>query len=352
VNKFTARGLFKFCLLLYNLSSGIIKQMKLSQRKLTLLVFSILCIASFAFFVMAQENPSNDKNIFLDSDQDGLSDVEEKTYGTDPNNADTDGDGYTDGNEVKAGYDPLRPAPGDKIVADKVQVVNNTEQKDSGAQGNMTQDLSVEVANLISQKSGENQEITIDDLDALVQKTNNETLTLADLPDVDEKDIKIKKQNYSKLKDDDRKAKEKEDATEYLVAMSYIFANNSPQKITKVDDLQLFTNNISSQLEKFSTNPMDISYFSDLASKGEGILEQIKNVEVPESLLDLHINGIKLARYAVSLKDTAKPDSSDPVALIGNLSKVQGLMNLSIEFSDKLNQKMTDLGITDIPVDL
>ncbi len=45
-----------------------------------------------------------------DSDSDGLSDYLEKAkYGTDPRNADTDGDGYTDGEEVAAGTDPLNP---------------------------------------------------------------------------------------------------------------------------------------------------------------------------------------------------------------------------------------------------
>ena len=43
-----------------------------------------------------------------DSDNDGLTDVEElKVYGTDPKRADTDGDGYLDGDEIKNGYNPL-----------------------------------------------------------------------------------------------------------------------------------------------------------------------------------------------------------------------------------------------------
>ena len=45
-------------------------------------------------------------NELLDADNDGLSIDEEKLYMTDPNNPDTDGDGYSDGDEVKAGYNP------------------------------------------------------------------------------------------------------------------------------------------------------------------------------------------------------------------------------------------------------
>jgi hypothetical protein len=51
------------------------------------------------------------KNIidgFLDSDNDGLTDLDEIKYKTDLNNSDTDGDGYSDGEEVKKGYNPLQ----------------------------------------------------------------------------------------------------------------------------------------------------------------------------------------------------------------------------------------------------
>lgn len=43
-----------------------------------------------------------------DDDDDGLTAQEEYELGTSDTNADTDGDGYNDGDEVAAGYDPLR----------------------------------------------------------------------------------------------------------------------------------------------------------------------------------------------------------------------------------------------------
>ncbi len=48
------------------------------------------------------------KILLKDSDNDGLSDYEEKNiYGTDPHNSDTDGDGMNDGKEIKKGRNPL-----------------------------------------------------------------------------------------------------------------------------------------------------------------------------------------------------------------------------------------------------
>lgn len=43
----------------------------------------------------------------LDSDNDGLGDVDEKNAGTNPEKYDTDGDGFSDKDEIDAGRDPL-----------------------------------------------------------------------------------------------------------------------------------------------------------------------------------------------------------------------------------------------------
>jgi len=45
----------------------------------------------------------------VDFDSDSLTALEEALFGTDPNVSDSDGDGYSDGNEIINGYDPTRP---------------------------------------------------------------------------------------------------------------------------------------------------------------------------------------------------------------------------------------------------
>ena len=49
----------------------------------------------------------NEDQSQLDTDNDGLSDIDEVIYGTDMNNPDSDGDGYLDGDEVENGYNPM-----------------------------------------------------------------------------------------------------------------------------------------------------------------------------------------------------------------------------------------------------
>jgi len=73
--------------------------------------------------------PPPPPNTGVDSDSDGLTDVEETTvYGTNPFNTDSDGDTFNDGNEAAHLYDPtkktpalLKDAASEKIVANKTE---------------------------------------------------------------------------------------------------------------------------------------------------------------------------------------------------------------------------------------
>ena len=64
--------------------------------------------------------------LIFDRDSDGLSDDLEKRIGTDPENSDTDGDGFSDGDEVKNYYNPLGEGSMkmDKIAPIDIAIIN------------------------------------------------------------------------------------------------------------------------------------------------------------------------------------------------------------------------------------
>ena len=69
----------------------------------------------------------------VDTDRDGLTDDEEKTLGTDPNNADTDNDGLFDREEVKVYLtDPLNPDTDGDSYLDGAEVKSGYNPKGSG----------------------------------------------------------------------------------------------------------------------------------------------------------------------------------------------------------------------------
>lgn len=71
------------------------------MRKYYFILILILAVLVSAGFVFAK--------IETDNDNDGLSDNEEqKVYATNPNKADTDSDGFLDGEEVTKGFSPLK----------------------------------------------------------------------------------------------------------------------------------------------------------------------------------------------------------------------------------------------------
>lgn len=72
-----------------------------------------------------------EEKLFLDADNDQLKDWEEQLWKTDPNKADTDGDGTTDFEEIRQGRNPLAKGPNDKLPSEEVQKkINPTLESD------------------------------------------------------------------------------------------------------------------------------------------------------------------------------------------------------------------------------
>ncbi len=72
------------------------------KKKITTPEFRFRTLPSHNLIVVEDET-----KFVVDRDGDGLSDDDEKKYGTNPNLPDTDGDGYIDGVEVRNGFNPL-----------------------------------------------------------------------------------------------------------------------------------------------------------------------------------------------------------------------------------------------------
>ncbi|MDP3957425.1 MAG: thrombospondin type 3 repeat-containing protein [bacterium] len=315
------------------------------NTKLALFLFFSLLILSAGFFVFADDNVSM-KNIFQDSDQDGLSNDEEKLYGTDPFNKDTDDDGYGDGIEVESGYDPLKHSPGDKIIKENetssVVVPNETE--------NLTQKVSGEIAGILKNTNENGQAISLEDINTSVEKVLGGSMEDVTFPEVDIKDIKIK-QLPKNIKDKNRAEAERKDAIEYLTVMAYLVANNAPQTFQTQDDLGGILTNLSGDfLTSLISGNMEA--IDELSKRGEKILGELKDIEVPEKMLDVHVKALKMALYAVQLKDELKPTGGDPLGQIAVLSKAQGFLGSVIGFTDEVQQKLSDYGIDNIPLNL
>jgi len=331
--------------------------MKLRNVNLSTLILMALLFSSFAFFVVAQESATDTKNVLLDSDQDGLTDAEEKLYGTNPHKPDTDGDSYTDGAEVRAGYDPLKPAPGDKLTGDAGTVKGLSDSKTTPA-ANMTAEVAKKISGLAKKTDPNNPQTSADEIQKIVNGALDSKNISVTLPQIDPATVHVKKQNYSKST---AAEKEKEDFYNYITSIVYIFTSNSSVPITSASDITSAVSQTAQQILS-SLSSQDPTALNNLSTSGEAILNQLQDMEVPEDLVDLHIKAMQYATYAKDLKDSIKSNPDDPMSDIVNYSKIgafiQSLSSFASDAQGKLDKydvsyddiqaKVKDMGI-DLP---
>lgn len=317
-------------------------------------LFCGLLFGSGAFFVFATDGADTDGNIVEDADNDGLTAEEERLYGTDPMNRDTDGDGYSDGVEVESGYDPLVKAPGDRIVP----VVSAPSVADDGAlsEENLTEQASEKIADLVQEATVSStdgtSEISMDELNALVEELTAGTGEDIVLPEIDTDSISVKDESYPKLSDEEREERIREDIVEYLTVLAYIFANNSPETFETPDDLQGLSGGLVNEVIA-SISLGDFSRMEELADDADKMLEQVREIEVPEVMLDTHVKALRMALYASDLKtgmDSYADD--DPLRMIKALSYSQGLISASLALVSDVQMKLVEYGIDTIPLEL
>ena len=289
---------------------------------------------SFAFFTTAQEKSITSNNVFLDSDQDGLADAEEKTWETDPFNKDTDKDGYSDGTEVKSGYDPTKSAPGDKIVPEEEKTDPLISTAD--VQENLTKNLEAKLETMLNDPEiQEEAGVSVDDIQGLINETLSSPANEIQVPEISPEEVKIKKQDFSKLSEEEIKAKENEDFVKYLTAVAYVLSSNSPKPVTSRSDALNVVTGFTSDITKALTNrnPAEVE---NLAISGEKVLEQMKDVEVPENLADLHIKGLSLAKHMMATKSSLASTPDDPLLDLIKISQLESMTNVVMGYGTEL----------------
>ncbi len=324
-------------------------------------VFGFLCLFSTALFVAADESSTIETTVFDDADKDGLSSDEEKVYGTDPEVADTDGDSYSDGVEIEGGFDPLKPAPGDRVVSE--ESLDVAESDSAVGTVNLTAKASEELAALVTEKSKNaeggsdsesvgSSEITSEDLSTVMANVMAASQEEIVLPDVDISDIEIKPLS-TKLSDDEKEEQNRQDVVEYLTLTSYILISNAPVQIRDTAGLKNFALDAGNQmvLGLLSGN---YSYLDKIEERAQNALDEVNQVEVPESMLATHVKTIKMLTFASNLKDTVKASvsTSDPLGQMYMFSKVQGFLMSLGTFMEEMQSQLTAFGITNIPLDI
>ena len=167
-------------------------------------------------------------NTGVDSDSDGLTDVEEKTvYGTNPLNADTDGDTFNDGNEVAHLYDPIKRTPA--LLKDSSamkMVVNKTEGYTALVPETWTTSRDDTAQVMINAPSGEFFEILVTD------KPKDQSLVewyLAMSPGANQNDVERFKtlQGYDALRSPDRLTTYIDPGNGELYTLAYNFGDKT-----------------------------------------------------------------------------------------------------------------------------
>jgi len=282
-------------------------------------------------------------DVFHDRDQDGLTDEEEYMYGTDINNPDSDGDGYRDGVEVESGYDPLKPAPGDKIL---IQNNQTSEVLQKETKPNMTDDF---FEHLESEKGSEldllnsyytnpesfqnNQEgvealgdisLTSEDLQNLINQTTSGSMSSGEMELISEEEIKIKDKVTGSEKKKEKE--EKEQIEKYLTQVFYIMSINKPFAIEE----QILLPQLGAEYINQINGAMQLGQISqliDLKEKSQKTYDEIIEIETPYITKDMHIRVLSIIKHLNETIDEEKMiDNQDPMTLALYVGELQAAL--------------------------
>jgi len=328
--------------------------MKINIKDNGVVVFTGLLLAALVLFHFVGAD-DNTMSYFQDRDGDGLSDEEEKALGTDWQNEDTDGDGYTDGVELSGGFNPLIPAPGDKFSeTDKLNIIEVKGIKKE--KKNLTQEFIQKLKNrksvaLNTFKEASNKTGIVTDLTE-IQKLKNTSLTKEDIEKltqeilsgvdvsneiqlIEEKDIKVLPKVTAKS-DKKKKRVIKKELEDYLATTGFIMINSLPFELDE-------NSNFNDKLDKFMLSIGDDIVTGDKMETQNSknnlkkAFKELMEVEVPYVVKDIHIKAMSLIRYLLEQDESVVFSKDDPIAMGLMIGKLQSIINQMQDVQSELD---------------
>jgi len=362
---------------------------KVNKTKLAVTFIASFAVFAITFFAMAENKNSN--TVFLDSDQDGLTNQEEKSLGTDPQKPDSDGDGYSDGAEMESGYNPLKSAPGDQLfpgtasavqakldAAQEAQSVSNLlKQSDEGSSNqtasllqnsalssdiindlssdpenpNLTNEMIGQFLQTTLEKAGstedfeENPTFSQEDFSSITQKSLETASVARDLPEIRPDEMKILPAiDDEDLSDKEIKEKQKKEIEKYLSSLAFIFASNSPFPI---DDPGNLSPKLSTETESLvsALAAGDREKIDEYAEKARSSIDQVKKVEVPFVLKDIHKSILQMSIYTLDFKEDLIVSPTDPVKSLAAFGALQSVGETALKIQGDLKSVLDKYGI-------
>jgi len=250
----------------------------------------------------------------VDSDNDGLPDWQEKIYKTDPNNPDTDGDGYLDGEEVASGYDPTKKAPGDALAGTDT---SNPRPLPS----NLTSALGLKLSQAITEGkiksfNASGTPLSVDELqqesglDQAINEAVGQQINDFALPEISDNEIKISEKTGQ------------DEATAYIFAMGNAVGEISQENRGK-SEFQVFEQAMESG--DFAALEKNQKVYS------EGY-QKLKEVSVPRDLASFHKGILAVLWVTNNIYSAVRNINQDPLKA-----------TIAIMQYNKINQKTGEL---------
>lgn len=257
-----------------------------------------------------------------DSDSDGLRDWEESLWGTEIENADTDGDGMSDGDEVAANRDPLTPGPNDTLERNSTPAYAKSESELNTSEA-FQRDFMERLATL-----NQTEDVTEEEMQELVMQLSNEYFS--ESAEVVEKyarsDIKITNSSEVAIRD-------------YVNAVGGLTLEYrevfSAEKLLVIR--QVFNETAGNALEEAG------ALMRSLGS----LEEELAALEIPGDLAKQHINALNgIATMRSALGEMITTRDSDPLqSVIGLNSFRSGFISFE-EGITRIQEYVDESGIT------